>query len=341
VVIRRAAASDARQLVSDLASDGPEGDVRRETAIVRLRVIGARALRHILPLLEVSTPVRTRIAALRALEGCKDAGAVPPILETLRDADPDVRVAAIGVARTLLDGSRGSDVLDVLTGLALDNAQPLPVRRAAVGALADLPSRTLRPLVQRLRKDRDPAVRALVEHQQIVPAADPVATLAEAVRDRLPADPDYVLSLVAEAGAVTPLTTLHRLVGAIREREQGEARPARRRDWLTVRGAVHQALAARGSRVAAYDLREAIETAESALPDDFVRAATVIGDAAVLEALAGAFVRARQPDESGWRAALADAAREIVAREQLTKRHGAVKRLRARYGEAVAGLLPR
>ena len=108
-----------------------------------------------------------------------------------------------------------------------------------------------------------------------------------------------------------------------------------------MRGAVHQALAARGSRVAAYDLREAIETAERALPDDFVRAAAVIGDAAELEALAGAFVRARQPDESGWRAALADAAREIVAREQLTRRHGAVKRLRARYGEAVAGLLPR
>jgi HEAT repeat protein len=97
VVIRRSAASDTRQLVSDLASDSPEGDVRRETAIARLRVIGARALRQILPLLDASTPVRTRIAALRALEGCRDAGAVPPILETLRDADPDVRVAAIGV----------------------------------------------------------------------------------------------------------------------------------------------------------------------------------------------------------------------------------------------------
>jgi hypothetical protein len=119
------------------------------------------------------------------------------------------------------------------------------------------------------------------------------------------------------------------------------ARPDRRRDWLTVRGAVHHALATRGSRVAAYDLREAIETAESPLPADFVRAATVIGDASVLEALAGAFARAPQPDESGWRTALADAARQIVAREQLTRRHGAVKRLRARYGDAVAGLLPR
>src|SRR5918993_3954123 len=231
VVIRRSAASDTRQLVSDLASDRPDGDVRREAAIARLRVIGARALRHILPLLDASTPVRTRMAALRALEGCRDAGAVPPILETLRDADPDVRVAAIGVSRTLLDGSRGSDVLDVLTGLALDSVQPLPVRRAAVAALADLPSRTLRPLVQRLRKDPDAAVRALVEHQQIVPAADPVATLAEAAQDQLPADPDYVLSLVAEAGAATPLPTLHRLGGALRGREGGGKGPAPRRGW--------------------------------------------------------------------------------------------------------------
>ena len=74
------------------------------------------------------------------------------------------------VARTLLDGPRGSEVLDVVTGLALDRGQPLAVRRAAVSALADLPSRTVRPLVQRLRKDPDPAVRALVEDQQIVSA---------------------------------------------------------------------------------------------------------------------------------------------------------------------------
>ena len=343
MVIRRSAASDTRQLVSDLASDGPEGDIRRETAIARLRVIGARALRQILPLLEVSTPVRTRIAALRALEGCRDAGAVPPILETLRDADPDVRVAAIGVARTLLDGSRGSDVLDVLTGLALDRAQPLPVRRAAVAALADLPSRTLRPLVQRLRKDPGRrGSRASSNTSRSCPAANPVAALAEAAQDQLPADPDYVLSLVAEAGAATPLPTLHRLVGAIREREGRETRPARRRDWLTVRGAVHQALAARGSRVAAYDLREAIETAESALPDDFVRAATVIGDAAVLEALAGAFVRARQPDESGWRAALAEAARRDrrarAAHQASRRRETAARAVRRRCGGAAAAV---
>jgi HEAT repeat protein len=341
VVIRRSAASDTRQLVADLAADGPDGDLRREAAIARLRVIGARAVRHILPLLAGSTPAPTRIAALRALEGCGGAAVVTPILAALRDPDPDIRVASLAVARGLLDSPRGPEVLDLVTGLALDHTQPLPVRRSAVAALADLPAHTLRPLLERLRTDPDPAVRALIEHQQIVPATDPLATLAEAAETRLPADPDYVLSLVAEAGAATPLPTLHRLVGVIRDRERTEVRPARRRDWLTVRGAVHQALASRSSRVAAYDLREAIETAEAPLPDDFLRAAGAIGDATVLEALAGAFVRARAPDASGWRTALAGTAREIVGRERLTTRHAAVKRLRARYGEAVAGLLPR
>jgi HEAT repeat protein len=338
VVIRRSAAGETRQLVSDLALAGPDAEIRRESAIARLRVIGARAVRYILPLVAPTAPPATRVAALRALDGCRDAAVATPVLEALLDPDLDVRIAALGVARGLLDGPRGPEVLDRVTGLGLDREQPLSVRRAAIAALGDLPSRTLRPLIDSLRADADPSVRALVEHQQIV-ARDPALTLAEAAEGHLPPDPDYVLSLVGEAGAAAPLPTLHRLVGAIRDRERAETRPDRRRDWLTVRGAVHQALGARGSRVAAYDLREALEAAVEPLPEGFVRAATAIGDAPVLEALAGAFAHA--PPDATWRTALTDAARAIVAREQLTSRHAVVKRLRARWGDAVAPLLPR
>jgi HEAT repeat protein len=337
VVIRRSASDETRQLVSDLAAAGPGAELRRESAIARLRVIGARAVRYILPLV-AAAPSETRVAALGALEGRGEAVVVAPVLDALLDADPDVRVAALGVARGLLDGPRGAEVLDRVTGIGLDSAQPLPVRRAAIAALGDLPSRTLRPVIDSLRADADPAVRALVARQQIV-ARDPAAALAEAAEESLPADPDYVLSLVGEAGAEAPLPTLHRLVGILRDRERAETRADRRRDWLTVRGAVHQALAARGSRVAAYDLREALETAADPLPDGFVRAASAIGDAPVLEALAGAFTRAAR--DAVWRAALADAARAIVARERLSSRHAVVKRLRARWGDAVAPLLPR
>ena len=52
----------------------------------------------------------------------------------------------------------------------------------------------------------------------------------------------------------------------------------------------------------------------------------------------GTFVRAAS--DAVWRAALADAAQAIVARERLTGRSAVVKRLRARHGEGVAPLLP-
>ena len=72
----------------------------------------------------------------------------------------------------------------------------------------------------------------------------------DAAGEQLPADANRLLDALARDGSVAPLPTLHRLVGVLRERESREHREAGRRDWVTVRGAVHQALAARDSRVA-------------------------------------------------------------------------------------------
>jgi HEAT repeat protein len=329
-----------KQLASDLAAEGPDADVRREAAIARLRVVGARAVRYLLPLLDSATPRAARIAALRALEGCAEPAVITPVLDTLGDPDVEVRVAGLGTARGLLEASRGPEVLGRITDMALDQTQPHAVRRAAVTALAGLPPRTVRPLIDRLRSDPDPAVHALVDDHHLVPVGDPAATLDETAKGQLPRDPDYVLSLLAEAGSTVAVPVLHHLVTAVRAREAAETRAARRRDWLAVRGAVHRALAARGSRVAAYDLRETFESAADPVPDDFLRAAGAIGDGSVLEALAGAFVRASRPEAQLWRAALADACRAIVARERLSSRHAVVKRLRARWGDAIGPVLP-
>ena len=62
-----------------------------------------------------------------------------------------------------------------------------------------------------------------------------------------------------------------------------EARAA----WQNARGALHQALALRGSRVAVYDLRETIEQSRGPLPTSFVAALHVVGDASCLEPIAG------------------------------------------------------
>ena len=133
---------------------------------------------------------------------------------------------------------------------------------------------------------------------------------------------------VALRGATAPLSELHDAIVRLRERER-DAPAARRPAWLAARGAAHQALAQRGSRVALYDLREAFEGAAGALPIDFVAAAAAVGDASCLEPLAKAWAAAEA--DPWWRERLADAARAIVAREKLTNRHTIVKRVRMRH----------
>jgi hypothetical protein len=105
-----------------------------------------------------------------------------------------------------------------------------------------------------------------------------------------------------------------------------------------VRGALHQALALRGSRVALYDLRESLTesaggAASTPLPVTFLAALHVLGDESCLEPIAAAFVRAN-PDDERWRQQLASAFRTIVKRQKLTRRHAALKRITARWPAA-------
>jgi HEAT repeat protein len=340
VVIRRSSSGDVQPLIADLLSEEPGADVRRETAIARLRVIGPRAVSHLLTLLAAGSPAATRVAAFRALEGRRESRVAAPALAALDDPDAAVRTAALGVARGLLDGPRGHEVLDRVAALALDGTQPQAVRHAAIAALSDLPPRTLQPLVERLMQDPDAAVRAAVERHQVIPVRDATTVLADAAAGHLPADSQYLLAVLAETGGTAPLPTLHRLVGVVRERERSEARASRGLEWLTVRGAVHHALARRDSRVALYDLREAFEAAEAPLPDAFLSAVADIGDGGCLEAIAAAFARSAGGGPSrAWHEALAAAARAIVGRERLTRRHAVIKRLRSRHGTLVEPLL--
>jgi HEAT repeat protein len=94
------------------------------------------------------------------------------------------------------------------------------------------------------------------------------------------------------------------------------------------RAAAHQALGARGSRVALYDLREALESKLDPLPLGMLVALGQVGDTSCLEPLAAAAGRTA----SDWqRDHLLDAARRIVRRERLTRRQAVVRRLVARH----------
>jgi hypothetical protein len=126
----------------------------------------------------------------------------------------------------------------------------------------------------------------------------------------------------------------------VRAQEQRETTVMRREEWRAVRGAVHQALAARNSRLALYDLRDSLLDA-GRLPVTFLAALEEIGDATCLEALASAYETSSRSGDPWWREHVAAAFRAIVQREGLTRRHAAVKRALARWPDATADLMAR
>jgi hypothetical protein len=121
---------------------------------------------------------------------------------------------------------------------------------------------------------------------------------------------------------------LRRLIEALAERERAQNKAAAINDWKAARGAVHQALALRGSRVALYDLRETFERAATALPSSFLGAMNLIGDESCVEPLATAYANASE--DARWQQQLAQTFHEVVKRERLTKRHAALRRALAK-----------
>jgi hypothetical protein len=104
---------------------------------------------------------------------------------------------------------------------------------------------------------------------------------------------------------------------------------------------VHRALARRASRVAVYDLREAIAHATEPLPEGFAEAAGLVGDGACLESIAEWLARAPAQADSRmreWQDQLTHAGRSIVGRERLTRRHAVMKKI-ARISPGVASSL--
>jgi hypothetical protein len=330
VVIRRSSTREVQALVADILSQAADdGGVRREAAVARLRVIGDRAIRQVVAAFDAATAVDAQAALLRVMEGRRETAAADVAARALASPVPQVRVGAIAVAKGLLDEAGGPALLDRVAALAVDRAEPAEVRLAATSMLAALPGDAAQPVLQQLASDPDPAIR-LAAAPRSAGGDEPGAEIRDAASGQLPADAGRLLDALARDGASVPLPTLHRLVATVREREGRERRDRGRRDWLTVRGAVHQALATRGSRVALYDLRESLEGASEPLPPAFTDAVAAIGDESCLEPLAARYAEA---EDDAWRAALGQAASAIAARERVTLRSAVARRLKAKYGE--------
>jgi hypothetical protein len=326
-----------RQLIEHLAGADP---LRRDVAVARLAVIGPRGVRLLLDQLARSDVPAARAAILRALEAIHDARALPRAIELIDDPDMDVATAAVALLRGFLRSSEarlGDAAFERLTGVVLDTARPEPVRTAALEALADLPGATLSEVLRQLRTDPSAAIRQAAS--QPSGGARP-RTLAEiAGGARCPA-PGELRATIAAAGPDVPLPVLARLLDLIHEREAAETATGRRTEWQAARGALHQALAARGSRLAVYDLRESLAVVPGPLPVGFIAALERVGDASCLEPIAGAYLRASRAGDDWWVEHLERAFHAVVKRERLTHRSAAVKRAFTRWPEAADGLRP-
>jgi len=334
VAIKASSSKQIDALVTDLASADA---VKREAAIARLTVLGARAVERVAMLAASTAASPARSAAFRTLEGIADPRAFEPALQALADADPGVAIAAIAVVRLFVRSARAAAAVDRLTAVTLDRRRPETIRLAALRALRDLEATTIAPLLKSLTADPSQAIRgaAAAPPAQSLTERDPLDALAQAADEGLPDDPDAIRLAIAQAGGIAPLPHLLKIVERVRDREGSTAGGRRGDNWAPVRASAHVALAERGSRLGVYDLRESLERSRTPLPVEFLTALSLAGDASCLEAIVRAHTDAR---DAWWRDHLAQAFQAIVARERLTKRHAALRRVEQRWPGALERL---
>ena len=291
--------SQVNRLIEDLQSTDA---VRRDAAVARLRVLGPRALPRLASFIESSGPSRARALALGALEGAQDPQVAEIALSSLDAPDLETVVAALGVLRGWVTQEAGTRLLEAVAAIAVDRARDARIRVAALDALSDLPEHLIRPI----REQAPPPESAGP------PADDPVAAR----------------EWVEAHGRAATLSKLHDTVTAFREHEGSAPSSRDREEWQRARGAAHRALAAQGSRLALYDLRETFATARAPLPPGFLEAITAVGDASCLEPLAQAWSATPGTE---WRGQLVEAAQRILHRSRLTGRSAVVKGIRANW----------
>jgi hypothetical protein len=340
VPIKLSAGRQIDALIAELSSDRASA---REAAIARLAVLGPRTVDKLIAVIESAAPAFARVAALQALEAIASPRTIDVALNALADHDPAVASAAVSTAQTFLRSARGADVVDRIAQVALDPLRQTDLRLTAIQGLSTLSPATLMPLWTILAQDTNPRVRARAQaaaSPRPAAPADSLRDVSAAAEEMLPDDPVALGRAIARAAASIPLPLLQRLVDRIREREAEEA-AGRRAEWAKTRAAAHLALAGRGSRLALYDLRESLERARAPLPVEFLAALSQIGDASCLEAIAAAYVQSPQSNLASadwWRQHLAGAFQTIVKREGLTRRHGVIRKIAKRWGNAIDGL---
>jgi len=345
--IKPTAAADLRTLIESL---GAGDEIRREAAIARLAIAGPRAVeRLIAEYAAANEDTQKRIGILRVFEAAADPRALPIARRALNDT-VDLAVAATGVLQVLLESTAdgaAAESLDALVAAALDPRRERRVRIAALDALQGMPEDVRSRVAAAIANDPDAVLKSRAAASQPAEAtAD--AIWQEAVEGKLPEGAELLRDAMQTRAASTPLGGLQKLTDALRDREAA-AGPAHCHDWRSARGAVHQALALRGSRIAVYDLRETVAASAVALPTTFLTALHVVGDESCLEAIAAAYTtaaagpQARTGDplsersieeRERWLQQLTAAFQAIVKREKIARTAATMTRIAHKWPDA-------
>ena len=339
MVIKASSATEIRALVDALCGSD---EVKREGAIARLAVIGPRAVDRLTTTFAGTSDRAARVAILRALEAMGDYRAAPVAQRALNEGG-DVAIAATGVLRTLLDSVHGhvaSTALDALVAVALDERAERRVRVAALQALDQMPADVRQKVAGALGPWADDTVREHSQKGDQATVSDD-ALWKDALDGRLPDDPDLLRATVSARAATAPLGALRKLIEEVRRVENNARGTATKDTWRAVRGAIHQALALRGSRVAVYDLRESFAEPGGRLPVSFLSAVQAVGDSSCLEPLAATLSSAATEQDERWQHQLTTAFRAIAKREKITRRHAVMRRISARWPQTPDRVFPK
>ena len=345
-----------QELLGRLASGSP---AERDSAVAGLTLLGPRVVEPLGAFLPTATPA-ARLAALEVLDRIGDRAARGRILDLADDADDEVALRAIEAAGSrpdpravpalaaLLEGPapaprrRGAalalarlqaaglvEALDPLAARLLDEREEPGLRVVILDSVLTLQPPpapgTLRPLLKRLASSSDPELAARarstadgrgprqahgdVDTQLVEELVAPGLSTAAAER---------VTAALARRGAPA-IPALQRALERLGPLRRGRTDVAS----LRARAAIHEALAALDSRVALYDLREALEARPRAVMPVLLRAAGRIGDASVVPALARVVA-----EETALLDACAEALAAIVARERLRRTSAGLKAVR-------------
>ncbi len=341
-----------QELLGRLASASA---AERDSAIAGLTLLGTRALLPLGAFLPTASPA-ARLAAVEVLERVEDRAALAAILQLVRDADERVALRALEAAGERPD-PRSIEVL----GALLSAPGPLARRRGAARALARLEVKglvgALDPLAERLLDEgEEPGLRAAILDglltrepplaprtlrpllKRLASSSEPElavrarSTAGESIEDRLAQDLASP-GLAAEAAARTTAALARRGAAAIPALLKALDRLGRLGPdaaSLRARATLHEALAALDTRVALFDLREAIAAHPRATMPALLRAASRIGDASVVPALARAVA-----EDATLLDACAGTLAAIVARERLRKTSAVLKSVRPEHRAAL------